>query len=153
MKVNNLPEVYLFTDGCSLGNPGPGGIGVILKYKNKSKKIQKGFTSTTNNRMELQAIIEGLMALKKPCKVTVFTDSQYVVKAFNEGWLKNWLKNNWKNASKKPVKNKDLWEKLLQLTQKHTVTFEWIKGHNNHPENEECDSLAKAAAQKIKEEA
>ncbi|MDQ7033076.1 MAG: ribonuclease HI [Desulfonauticus sp.] len=148
--AKNIPEVEIFTDGCSLGNPGPGGIGVILKYKDKQKELSLGFPDTTNNRMELQAIIEGLAALKTRCRVRVFTDSQYVARAFNEGWLQKWQTNNWKNSQKKSVKNQDLWQKLLELTNYHHVQFQWIKAHNNHPENERCDFLAKQAAQKIK---
>lgn len=150
MNPDKLPLVHLYTDGCSLGNPGPGGIGVILRYKDQEKELSKGYSHTTNNRMELTAIICGLKALKKPCKVEIYTDSQYVTKAFSEGWLENWQKNNWKNASKKPVKNQDLWKELLSLLKKHQVKFHWIKGHNNHPENERCDQLAKQAALKIK---
>ncbi|HCO12238.1 MAG TPA: ribonuclease HI [Desulfonauticus sp.] len=147
-----LPKVYLYTDGCSLGNPGPGGIGIILRYKDKEKEISRAHPHTTNNRMELEAVITGLEALKTTCEVEVFTDSQYVAKALNEGWLEKWQKNNWKNSAKKPVKNQDLWQRLLPLLEKHQITFHWIKGHNQHPENERCDFLAKQAAEKIKKE-
>jgi len=146
LPADLLPEVLLFADGCSLGNPGPGGIGVILKSGNKSKKISKGYTQATNNQMELQAIITGLEALKTKCKVKVYTDSKYVANAFNQGWLEKWQRNGWKTASKKDVKNQELWQKLLELTSRHEVEFSWIKGHNNHLENELCDQLAKEAA-------
>lgn len=135
--------VTIYTDGASQGNPGPGGYGVILKYKQHKKEMAEGFRKTTNNRMELLAVIKGLEALTKDnLEVTVYTDSQYVAKAFNEGWINNWIKKGFKK-----VKNPDLWQHLLPLYRKHNVKFKWVKGHAGHPENERCDQMAVAAAQ------
>lgn len=140
-------NVTLYSDGSSRGNPGPGGYGTILEYIDQngvlhSREYAEGFADTTNNRMELMGVIRGLKELTKPCKVEVITDSKYVVDAFNQHWVDGWLKNNWKNSQKKPVKNRDLWEQLLNLMDSHTVKFTWVKGHNEHPENERCDRLA-----------
>jgi ribonuclease HI len=135
-------EVFIYTDGASSGNPGPGGYGVVLISGNHRKTLSEGFRCTTNNRMELLAVIKGLEALKRPgMKVTVVTDSQYVQKAITEGWLRNWVKINFKNK-----KNPDLWKRYLQAAQPHQVKVKWIRGHNGHAENEECDRLAVAAA-------
>ena len=146
-------EVNIYTDGACRGNPdGPGGYGVVLEYfdgqGNKHvKELSCGYKKTTNNRMELMGVLRGLEALKKPCKVNLYTDSQYIVKAFNEGWLSNWIKNNWKRGKKKEdVKNVDLWKKILSAKDNHDVTFNWVKGHASHPQNERCDSLATSAA-------
>lgn len=139
--------INIFTDGSCLGNPGPGGFGVILKYKDVYKELSGGFKNTTNNRMELLAVIKALEAIKLPCKINIHTDSQYVCKAITNGWLKNWKNNNWKNSQNKAVKNKDLWEKLdRQLITFTELTFVWVKGHDGHKENERCDVLAKQAA-------
>ncbi len=136
-------NIYLFTDGASSGNPGPGGYGVILRYNNHEKELSEGFRKTTNNRMELMAVIKGLEALKKDgLNVIVVSDSEYVVNAIQKGWLKEWEKKGWKK-----VKNVDLWKRFLGLYQKHHITFKWIKGHSGHPENERCDLLAVEASQ------
>lgn len=135
-------QVYIFSDGACSGNPGPGGFGVILRCDGREKELSGGEAQTTNNRMELMGVITGLEALKYPCKVTVQTDSKYVVDSIEKGWAKSWQKNNWIKSDKKPALNKDLWERLLKLLEIHEVTFTWIKGHAGHPENERCDTLA-----------
>ena len=134
--------VELFTDGACSGNPGPGGWGAILRYGDKEKELCGGEKETTNNRMELTAVIEALSALKEPCIVKLTTDSKYVCDAILNGWVYSWQKNGWKKADKKPALNVDLWEKLLPLLDKHEVKFNWVKGHNGHKENERCDQLA-----------
>ena len=134
-----LKSVEIFTDGACSGNPGAGGYGAILRYLNVTKEISGGASNTTNNRMELLAVIEALNLLKEPCNVTLTTDSKYVVDAVQKGWLKSWVSSNWKNGK---VKNIDLWQRLLPLLDKHSVQFVWVKGHNGHPENERCDQLA-----------
>lgn len=144
-------NVTLYSDGSSRGNPGPGGFGTVLHFVDRNgrlhaREISQGYTSTTNNRMELLGVIAGLEALKGPCIVDVYSDSQYVVNAFNQHWVDGWLKRGWKNAKKEPVKNVDLWKRLLEAKRPHTVTFHWVKGHAGHPENERCDELATAAA-------
>jgi len=136
--------VDIFTDGSCFGNPGPGGYGAILRYGDKEKEISGYSPSTTNNRMELMAVIEALKMLKRSSKVRVFTDSNYVFKGMTT-WIESWRKRNWFNAQRRPVLNRDLWEKLLLLTQRHHITWHWIKGHSNHPENDRCDKLAKNA--------
>ncbi len=137
-------EVHIFADGACSGNPGPGGWGAILKCPtlNMEKHLSGAAGDTTNNRMELTAVIEGLKALKTPCDVTVTTDSRYVVDAFEKRWLVNWQKNGWRSASKQPVKNIDLWQALLEAALPHRVRWQWIRGHAGHPENELADSLA-----------
>ena len=145
-------KVTLYTDGAARGNPdGPGGYGAVLQYVDSKGNLHEreysaGYKKTTNNRMELMAVIVGLEALTKPCRVKVVSDSKYVTDAFNQKWVDGWLKNNWKTAQKKPVKNKELWERLLAAMQTHEVRFEWVKGHDGHPENERCDKLATTAA-------
>lgn len=141
------PEILLFADGACSGNPGPGGWGAILRSpaQNVEKRMSGGERNTTNNRMELTAVIEGLKALKKPCNVTVTTDSRYVVDAFEKRWLLNWQKNGWRTASRQPVKNEDLWRALMDAMRPHRVQWQWIRGHAGHPENELADSLAVAA--------
>ncbi len=144
-------DVTMNTDGAARGNPGPGGYGTVLQYLGSSGKLHElelsqGYVCTTNNRMELLAVIAGLEALKRPCSVTVHSDSQYVVNAFNQHWVEGWLKRNWKNAKKEPVKNVDLWKRLLAAKEPHDVRFVWVKGHAGHPENERCDRLATSAA-------
>ena len=134
--------VEIFTDGACSGNPGPGGWGAILRYGDKEKELCGGEKETTNNRMELTAVIEALSALKEPCIVKLTTDSKYVCDAILNGWVYSWQKNGWKKADKKPALNVDLWEKLLPLLDKHEVKFNWVKGHNGHRENERCDLLA-----------
>ena len=137
-----IKSVEIFTDGACSGNPGPGGWGVILRYGEKEKELSGGEKDTTNNRMELTAVIMGLSALKEPCIVRLVTDSKYVADGIGKGWAKSWKENGWKKADKKPALNSDLWEKLLSLLDYHNVTVEWVKGHNEHPENERCDKLA-----------
>jgi ribonuclease HI len=135
------PTISLFTDGASSGNPGPGGYGVILRCGSLEKEMSGGFACTTNNRMELLAVIVGLEAIKwEKATVVVYSDSSYVVKALNEGWLQNWERKGWKK-----VKNVDLWQRFLAVYKRHKVTFNWVKGHAGHPENERCDALAVAA--------
>jgi ribonuclease HI len=143
---NELPEVTIYTDGGSLGNPGPGGYGVVLLYGKHRKELSGGFRLTTNNRMEITAAIVGLEALKTPCKVTLYSDSRYLVDAINKGWAKRWQKNNWRRNKSDRALNPDLWQKLLKLIDRHQVTFRWTKGHAGNPENERCDQLAVQAA-------
>lgn len=135
-------KVTIFTDGACSGNPGPGGYAAILRYKEQEKEIFGALKETTNNRMELTAVIIALKTLKEPCEVEIFSDSKYVVDSFKKGWIDNWQKNGWKTSNRKPVLNVDLWKELLILLKVHDVTFFWVKGHNAHPENERCDSLA-----------
>lgn len=145
-------KVTIYTDGAARGNPdGPGGYGAVLKYVDgkgnvHEREFSAGYKKTTNNRMELMGAIVGLEALTKPCQVTLVSDSKYVTDAFNQHWIENWQKNNWKTSTKKPVKNIELWQRLLKAMENHQVTFQWIKGHAGHPENERCDSLATEAA-------
>ncbi len=137
------PNVTIYTDGACSGNPGPGGYGVILiGEQGHRKELSQGYKRTTNNRMELLGVITALESLKVPCIVKVYTDSQYIVKAIQEGWLNNWVKKNWRKADKQPVMNKDLWQCMLMLLEQHTVTFHWTKGHAGDPLNERCDELA-----------
>lgn len=131
----------LYTDGACKGNPGPGGWGALLRYRGREKELWGGEKDTTNNRMELQAVIAGLEALTRPSRVTVVTDSQYVKNGMNQ-WIHNWKRNGWKTAARKPVKNADLWQQLDALVQQHEVDWEWVKGHSGHPENERADELA-----------
>ena len=140
------PKIYMYTDGASSGNPGPGGYGVVLKCGPLYKELSGGFIRTTNNRMELMAVIVALEALNRPCEVEVHSDSQYVVNAFNKHWIDGWKKRGWKTANKQPVKNRDLWERLLTAKSKHKVEFIWVKGHAGHELNERCDELATTAA-------
>ncbi len=137
-----MKHVTIYTDGACSGNPGAGGWGTILDYQGRRKELCGGEAHTTNNRMELTAVIEGLKALKERCSVTVITDSQYVSNGITLGWAKSWQANNWRKKDKKPALNPELWEELLALIDKHDVKIEWIKGHAGHPENERCDELA-----------
>lgn len=137
-----MKQIEIYTDGACSGNPGKGGWGAILVYKGKEKEICGGEAETTNNRMELTAVIEALSQLKEPCEVLVTTDSKYVCDAVEKKWVYSWQKNGWKKADKKPALNVDLWMKLLPLLEEHDVTFKWVKGHNGHPYNERCDELA-----------
>ena len=146
-----MKEIELFTDGACSGNPGPGGWGAILRYNGMEKELSGGEENTTNNRMELTAAIEGLSALKEPCRVRLVTDSRYVADGIGKGWAASWRKNGWRKADKKPALNADLWEKLLLLTELHTVEIEWVRGHNGHPENERCDALAVAYYKALQE--
>ena len=138
--------VTLYTDGACSGNPGPGGWGAILEYNGVKKELSGGEKSTTNNRMELTAAIEGLRAIKYPCEVTLTSDSKYLVDAIEKNWLVSWKKKNWKKADGKPVLNIDLWQALDAELARHTVSFVWVKGHEGHPYNERCDALATAFA-------
>ena len=141
-----MKHVDLFTDGACSGNPGPGGWGAILRYNGVEKELSGGEANTTNNRMELSAVIFGLKALKEPCAVTLYSDSQYVCNALKLGWAKKWRANGWMRNKKDPALNPELWGELLDLVEKHQVEIIWVKGHARHPENERCDRLAVAAA-------
>ena len=144
-------QVTCWSDGSSRGNPGPGGYGTVLRYVDPAggvheRELSQGYRRTTNNRMELMGAIVGLEALRRPCDVTMVTDSQYVVNAFRQHWISGWQKRGWKTANKQPVKNVDLWKRLMAATKMHDVTWQWVKGHAGHPENERCDTLATTAA-------
>lgn len=139
-------SVHAFTDGSCLGNPGPGGWAAIMRFEATEKVLTGGYARTTNNRMEIMAALFALEALKEPCAVTLFTDSRYLCDAVEKRWLASWQKNGWKTAAKKPVKNRDLWERLAPLLLRHTVTFHWLEGHAGHPQNERADTLAREAA-------
>lgn len=144
-------NVTIYTDGSARGNPGPGGYGAVLRYTAPSGKehvleLSRGYERTTNNRMELMAVIAALEVLNRPCTVELHSDSQYVVNAFNKHWIEGWIKRGWKTAGKKPVKNPDLWKRLLEAKQAHDVTFVWVKGHAGNTFNERCDQLATSAA-------
>jgi len=146
-----MQKVIIYTDGACSGNPGPGGWAAILIYGDNKKEISGGSNSTTNNIMELTAILEGLKALKVECEVEVYSDSAYSVNAFNQGWIYNWMKKGWKTASGEPVKNKEIWQELYGLTQKHKVTFNKVKGHSDDELNNRCDELARGEIEKIKD--
>lgn len=143
-----MKKVDIYTDGACSGNPGKGGWGAILCYNGVEKEISGGEPHTTNNRMELLAVINALQLLKEPCQVTLYSDSQYVCNALERGWAKKWKANGWMRTKKDPALNPDLWERLLSLCDIHKVSVTWVKGHNNHPMNERCDRLAVAASQK-----
>ena len=145
-----MKTVTLYTDGACSGNPGPGGWGAILEFGGVEKELSGGEAVTTNNRMELTAVIAGLSALKEPCIVELYSDSKYVIDGLSKGWAVSWRKNGWKKADKKPALNIDLWEKLLALLDEHKVNFNWIKGHAGHDENERCDKMAVECSQKFK---
>ena len=134
-------QVEMFTDGACKGNPGPGGWGTVLRFNGTEKELYGGEKTTTNNRMELMAVIRGLQALKRPCEVAVTTDSQYVKNGISQ-WIHNWKRNGWRTAAKKPVKNDDLWRMLDEAVARHSVSWHWVKGHSGHPENERADALA-----------
>ena len=145
-------KVTMYTDGAARGNPyGPGGYGTILQYVDSKGQVHMreysaGYEKTTNNRMEMMAVIAGLEALNRPCEVDVYSDSQYVVNAFNQHWIEGWKKRGWKRSGNKPVLNMDLWQRMLKAMELHQVRFHWVKGHAGHPENERCDFLATSAA-------
>ena len=148
--MGKLQKVVIYSDGSCLGNPGPGGYGTILHYTDSQgnlheRKYSSGYRKTTNNRMEIMGVTAGFLALKRPCLVEVYTDSQYVVNAFEKGWIRSWKKKGWKNLSG-PVKNVDLWKKLLKAMNGHQVTFHWVKGHAGNTYNEKCDKMARQAA-------
>ena len=141
-------QIEMFTDGACKGNPGPGGWGALLRYKNKEKSLYGGELNTTNNRMELTAVIEGLQSLKRPCDVVLTTDSEYVKNGITS-WIKGWKKRGWKTAAKKPVKNEDLWRELDSEAAKHKVEWKWVKGHSGHRENELADELANLGVDQV----
>ena len=147
--MSDKPRVEIFTDGACSGNPGPGGWGAILRAGSNTKEIHGGEAHTTNNRMELMAAIEALRALKKPCHVTLTTDSVYVRDGITK-WMFNWQRNGWKTADKKPVKNAELWQALQDATRQHEVEWKWVKGHSGHPENERADELARLGIAEIR---
>lgn len=144
-----MEKVIIYTDGACSGNPGPGGWGTILIYRENKKEISGGQNNTTNNIMELTAVIEGLKLLKFPCEVDLYSDSAYVINAFKQGWIYNWIKNDWKTSGKEPVKNKEIWQKLYELTKIHKVNFIKVKGHSDNKYNNRCDELARNAIQKM----
>ena len=144
-----MKKVLIYTDGACSGNPGPGGWGAIVMYGEVKKEISGALKDTTNNIMEITAVLEALKLLKEECEVEVYSDSAYVVNAFNQGWLDNWQKNNWRTAGKDPVKNQELWEELYNLTQKHKVTFIKVKGHSDNEWNNRCDFLATSAIKNL----
>jgi ribonuclease HI len=143
-----MKTVTLYTDGACSGNPGPGGWGAILKYGAHEKELSGGAAETTNNRMELTAVIEGLSILRESCEVELYSDSKYVIDALSKGWVYSWQKNGWKKADKKPALNVDLWEKLLALLERHTLHYHWVKGHAENEYNNRCDALAVAESKK-----
>lgn len=149
MTTTTRPNITIYTDGACSGNPGPGGYGVILRdEEGREKELSEGFKHTTNNRMELRAVIVGLEALKRPSNVRIVTDSQYVVNSIEKKWLDGWIKKGWRKADKSPVLNIDLWKRLLPQLKEHKVTFTWVRGHAGHAENERCDVLAVEASQR-----
>ena len=144
-----MDEVTIYTDGACSGNPGPGGWGAILMYKDSKKEISGGTKDTTNNIMEVTAVIEALKLLKRPCNVSVYSDSSYVVNCFKQGWIYNWMRNGWLSSDKKTVKNKELWQELYDLTKIHNVEFVKVKGHSDNEFNNRCDELARKAIQNL----
>lgn len=147
MLEQRRPHVEIFTDGACLGNPGPGGWSAILRYGQHVKELSGGEAETTNQRMELLAAIKALEALNRPCSVALYSDSAYLVNAFQEGWIERWQKTGWRTAGKKDVENRDLWERLVELARVHSIQWIKVKGHAGHEENERCDRLAREAAQ------
>ncbi len=142
-----MKTVTIYTDGACSGNPGPGGYGTVLLYGEARKELSGGYRLTTNNRMEILAVIKGLEALKEPCKVLLYSDSRYVVDAIEKGWVAKWRQNGWMRNKKERAQNVDLWERMTVLLEKHQVSFHWVKGHADNPENERCDELARMAIQ------
>ncbi|HEY8345415.1 MAG TPA: ribonuclease HI [Bacillota bacterium] len=145
MRKEELPSVEIYTDGACSGNPGPGGWGVVLLYQGRRKELSGGEPNTTNQRMELTAALQGLASLKKPCRVTLYSDSAYLVNAFQQRWFDRWTANGWKTVKGTPVENQDLWQELLKLTKIHRVEWVKVKGHADNPENNRCDELARTA--------
>lgn len=141
-----MKHVTIYTDGACIGNPGPGGYGAVLLHEGNRQELSGGYRRTTNNRMEIMAVLAGLRSLKEPCRVTVFSDSRYVVDAMSKGWAESWRDKGWRKRDKTPALNPDLWEEMLDLSERHQVEFRWVKGHAGDPENERCDELAVAAA-------
>ncbi len=150
MKMKEKPFVEIFSDGACSGNPGVGGYGIILRSGSREKELSGCYPMTTNNRMELTAVIKAIEMLKRPCRIKIVTDSNYVVQGMTS-WISRWIKNNWKNTQKREVINRDLWEKLYHLTHVHDIKWEWVKGHDGSPENERCDMLARLAIKRYKE--
>lgn len=144
-----LTEVLMYTDGACSGNPGPGGWGVLLEANGTEKELSGGEAHSTNNRMEMMAVIEGLKALKRPCKVTICSDSALIINAFSQGWIDNWKRKGWKKADKKPVENRDLWEQMLQAMQPHQIIWKKVKGHSTDPRNNRVDQIAVQASQQF----
>lgn len=144
-----MKKVEIYTDGACSGNPGPGGWGAVLRFGEHEREISGGESKTTNNRMELSAVINALKVLNQPCDIVLCSDSKYVCDAIEKGWLKKWQANNWIRNKNNPVLNSDLWKQLVELLSKHTIHIKWVKGHAGHPENERCDSLAVAAIKKL----
>ena len=142
-------SIEIYTDGACSGNPGPGGWGAVLRYKGAEKELSGGEKDTTNNRMELTAVIKALQALKEPCHITLYTDSKYVSDAFNQGWIYGWLKKDWKKSDGKPVLNKELWQRLYELWKQHDITLVWVKGHADNAYNNRCDELAVAESKRM----
>ena len=142
-------KIEIYTDGACSGNPGPGGWGAVLRYKGIEKELSGGEQNTTNNRMELTAVIEALRALKEPCMITLYTDSKYVSDAFNQGWIYSWMKKDWKKADGKPVLNRELWQQLYALWKQHDITLVWVKGHADNVYNNRCDALAVEESKKF----
>ena len=142
-------KIEIYTDGACSGNPGPGGWGAVLRYKGIEKELSGGEQNTTNNRMELTAVIEALRALKEPCMITLYTDSKYVSDAFNQGWIYGWMKKDWKKADGKPVMNRELWQQLYALWKQHDITLVWVKGHADNYYNNRCDALAVEESKKF----
>ena len=148
--MSEKKEIAIYTDGACSGNPGKGGWAAILTYRGTEKELSGGERETTNNRMELTAVIMALEALKEPCSVTLYSDSKYVVDALEKGWLESWVRRGWKKADKSPVLNRDLWERYLAASDQHTIRFVWVRGHDGHAYNERCDRLAVAAIERFR---
>ena len=145
-----MKQVTIYTDGACSGNPGPGGWGAILRYRSIERAISGGEVETTNNRMELTAVLRAFSLLKEPCEVTLCSDSKYVMDGLSKGWAESWRRNGWRKSDKKPALNADLWQQLLEAVAPHKIHYQWIKGHAGHPENERCDAMAVAESQKFK---
>ncbi|MEG1568606.1 MAG: ribonuclease HI [Oscillospiraceae bacterium] len=145
-----MKQITIYTDGACSGNPGPGGWGAVLDYKGTRREISGGDADTTNNRMEMMAFISALQLLKEPCEITLCSDSKYVIDGLSKGWAKGWRARGWVKSDRKPALNSDLWAMLLDLTESHKITYNWIKGHAGHKENERCDALAVAQSQKFR---
>ena len=145
-----MKQVTIYTDGACSGNPGPGGGGAILEWNGVDKELSGGEAQTTNNRMELTGVIRALSALKEPCEVDLYTDSKYVLDALTKGWAKSWRARGWVKADKKPALNPDLWQTLLELTERHTMHYHWVKGHADNPKNNRCDQMAVAESRKFR---
>ncbi|WP_343219701.1 ribonuclease HI [Oceaniferula marina] len=141
-----MKQISIYTDGSSRGNPGPGGFGTLLVYNGHCKELSGGFAKTTNNRMEILAALKGIEALSEPCKITLYSDSKYLIDAMDKGWIHGWRKKGWSRGPNKPLKNADLWQRMSKAVQKHQISWQWVKGHAGHRENERCDALATAAA-------